>query len=172
MPASEKWWDENTTAVVTGGQCRPQASSPWHQDSQTIIELGVTWHKADSRLCNGAANKGIGYEIARQLAAQGLKTIVTARNGKLLASLTVSMPPLVESASSYTLSSHANPSGMHIPEACCHNLEHGSLDVYLSDAPAAELGKEAADKIAKSTGDLTSPSNGAKYCSEIIRSKQ
>ena len=28
-----------------------------------------------------AANKGIGYEIARQLAAEGLKTIVTARNG-------------------------------------------------------------------------------------------
>jgi len=30
-----------------------------------------------------AANKGIGYEIARQLAAQGLKTVVTARNGEL-----------------------------------------------------------------------------------------
>lgn len=29
-----------------------------------------------------AANKGIGFEIARQLAAQGLKTVVTARNGE------------------------------------------------------------------------------------------
>lgn len=32
-----------------------------------------------SMLCR-AANKGIGYEIARQLAKEGLKTVVTARN--------------------------------------------------------------------------------------------
>ena len=45
--AAEKWWNQGTTALVTG------------------------------------ANKGIGLEIARELARQGVTVVVTARNEEL-----------------------------------------------------------------------------------------
>ena len=95
-----------------------------------------------------AANKGIGYEIARQMAAEGLRTIVTARNGMR------SMPEHAAAATDVIRARHAR----HTP-TCASNtgslvvayqFRHAPADSGLSYA--AELGQEAADKIARSTG--------------------
>ena len=66
----EKWWSEETVAVVTGGEFAAPLSC---HCSLCASEQGDM----------SAANKGIGYGIAKLLASQGLLTVVAARNGEV-----------------------------------------------------------------------------------------
>lgn len=69
----QKWWSENTTAIVTGGR---QRSIPIK-----IVEQYTSDTRSDSYASLCAANKGIGKAAAQLLAQNGLKTIVAARDG-------------------------------------------------------------------------------------------
>lgn len=82
----QKWWRSDTVAVVTGGvplldharthlhSCEVPVHAANHARQFVITERHANY-------IFPAANKGIGYGIAKLLAEQGLTTVVAARNG-------------------------------------------------------------------------------------------
>ena len=68
LPEGAKWWSDETVAVVTGGE---------YAGILSVCSVQATMGNPF------AANKGIGYGIAKLLASQGLLTVVAARNGKM-----------------------------------------------------------------------------------------
>ena len=69
----QKWWSSDTSAIVTGGRILPAFSSLRLSCIPPSLDT-------DNQPCN-AANKGIGWDIARILSEQGLRTVLTSRRG-------------------------------------------------------------------------------------------
>ncbi len=80
--AEDKWWSADTVAVVTGGGRHAPLTMHRALLSACAAPPHLTFliSPLPSR-CPSAANKGIGYEVARQLAQAGLTVIATARDG-------------------------------------------------------------------------------------------
>lgn len=65
-------------AVVTGGEIEPAA-----QQQQHMMFVHCSKVSNPCSHCRpAAANKGIGYEVARLLAEAGMTVVVTSRSGK------------------------------------------------------------------------------------------
>lgn len=76
--SGDRWWRPDTVAIVTGGTLQA--------DHSALTYLSDSYDSCDTNSANlrclSAANKGIGYGIAKLLAEQGLTTVVACRNGK------------------------------------------------------------------------------------------
>lgn len=89
MPET-KWWDDSTVAVVTGGESQAQqqlaSATSLHTcpppSAHTTPPLLLLCHACNPPACL-AANKGIGFEIARLLAEAGMTVVVTSRSPDL-----------------------------------------------------------------------------------------
>ena len=76
--SGDRWWRPDTVAIVTGGTLQADHSAL----TSFLIVMTFLTQTSANLCCLSAANKGIGYGIAKLLAEQGLTTVVACRNGK------------------------------------------------------------------------------------------